>query len=43
VPDDVKELSPLILGHRLILKTAKFTVDAERIVGEIVAKVPVPV
>lgn len=43
VPDDVKELSPLVLGHRIILKTAKFTSDAERIVWEIVGRVPVPV
>jgi MoxR-like ATPase len=43
VPDDIKELAPLVLGHRLILKTAKFTADAEKIVREIVEKVPVPV
>jgi MoxR-like ATPase len=43
VPDDIKELSPLVLGHRIILKTAKFTADAERVVREIVEEVPVPV
>jgi MoxR-like ATPase len=42
-PDDIKELAPLVLGHRIILKTAKFTADGEKIVSEIVEEVPVPV
>ncbi len=43
LPDDVRELAPLVLGHRLILKTGKFISDAETIVREIVGKIPVPV
>jgi len=43
VPDDVKELAPLVLGHRLILKTKKFISDAETIIREILEKIPVPV
>lgn len=43
VPDDIKELAPLVLGHRLILKTKKFISDAEIIINEILEKVPVPV
>jgi MoxR-like ATPase len=43
LPDDIKELAPLVLGHRLILKTKNFISDAEQIIGEIVEKIPVPV
>jgi MoxR-like ATPase len=43
LPDDVRELAPLVLGHRLILKTRKFMSDAELIIKEIVGKTPVPV
>lgn len=43
VPGDVKELAPLVLGHRLILKTKKFISDAEMLIGEILEKIPVPV
>jgi MoxR-like ATPase len=43
LPDDVRELAPLVLGHRLILKTRKFMADAELIIKEIVGKTPVPV
>ncbi len=43
LPDDIRELAPLVLGHRLILKTKKFMADAELIVREIVDKIPVPV
>jgi MoxR-like ATPase len=43
VPGDVKELAPLVLGHRLILKTKKFISDAEMIIAEILEKIPVPV
>lgn len=42
-PDDIKKLAPLLLAHRLMLKTKKFFSDAELIVREIVEKVPVPV
>jgi MoxR-like ATPase len=43
LPDDVRLLAPLVLGHRLILKTRKFMSDAELIIKEIVAEIPVPV
>ena len=43
LPDDIRELAPLVLGHRLILKTKKFMADAELIVREIVENIPVPV
>jgi MoxR-like ATPase len=43
VPDDIKELAPLVLGHRIILKTKKFFSDAEDVIHEIVGKIPVPV
>lgn len=43
LPDDIKELAPLVLGHRLILKTKSFISDAEQIVGEILEEIPVPV
>lgn len=43
VPDDIKTLAPLVLGHRLILKTKKFTSDAEMIINELLEAIPVPV
>jgi len=43
IPDDVRELAPLVLGHRLILKTGRYMSDAEAIVNEIVEHMPVPV
>ncbi|MEJ2682900.1 MAG: MoxR family ATPase [Candidatus Sulfobium sp.] len=43
LPGDVKELAPLVLGHRLILKAKNFISDAERIVDEMLEKIPVPV
>ncbi|MEW6107656.1 MAG: MoxR family ATPase [Nitrospirota bacterium] len=43
LPDDIKALAPLVLGHRLILKTRAFISDAEIIVNEILEKIPVPV
>ena len=43
VPDDIKTLAPLVLGHRLILKTKKFISDAEIIINELLDTIPVPV
>jgi MoxR-like ATPase len=43
VPDDIKTLAPLVLGHRLILKTKKFISDAEMVINELLDSVPVPV
>jgi MoxR-like ATPase len=43
VPDDIRRLAPLVIGHRLILKTRKFISDAEQVVHDILADIPVPV
>ena len=42
-PDDIKVLAPLVLGHRLILKTKKFFSDAELIINELLDTIAVPV
>lgn len=42
VPDDVKTLAPLAIGHRLILRTRKTLSDAETIVRDITERLPVP-
>jgi len=43
VPEDIKEPAPLVLGHRIILKTRTYISDAENVIGEILDKIPVPV
>jgi MoxR-like ATPase len=45
LPDDIQYLAPLVLSHRIILKSeAKFGgISAEDIVSRVVARVPVPV
>lgn len=43
VPEDIKEPAPLVLGHRIILKTRTYISDAEKVIGEILEKIPVPV
>jgi MoxR-like ATPase len=43
VPDDIKRLASLVLGHRLILKTRKFISDAEQVVRDILENIAVPV
>ena len=43
VPGDIKELAPFVLGHRIILKTRTYITDAEKVIGEILDTVPVPV
>ncbi len=43
IPDDVKEIAPMVLGHRIILKTRTYIRDAEEIIKEITTRVPVPV
>ncbi|MHB8881829.1 MAG: AAA family ATPase [Thermodesulfovibrionales bacterium] len=42
LPDDVKQLAPLVLAHRIILKTRKYLADAEMLVRDMVEKIPVP-
>jgi len=43
VPADIKEPAPLVLGHRIILKTRTYISDAENVIREILDKIPVPV
>jgi MoxR-like ATPase len=43
VPDDIKDVAPYVIGHRLILKRQTYITDADRIVREIMQRVPVPV
>ncbi len=43
LPDDIKTLAPLVLGHRLILKTKKFISDAEMIINELLDTIKAPV
>ncbi|MBI5205911.1 MAG: MoxR family ATPase [Nitrospirae bacterium] len=43
VPEDIKDLSPTVLGHRLILKARASIYDAEVIMKEILERIPVPV
>jgi MoxR-like ATPase len=42
-PEDIKEAAPLVLGHRIILKTQMYISDAEKVIEEILDKIPVPV
>jgi MoxR-like ATPase len=43
IPEDIKNPAPLVLGHRIILKTRTYISDAEKVIGEILDKIPVPV
>ncbi|MBI4690188.1 MAG: MoxR family ATPase [Nitrospirae bacterium] len=43
VPEDIKDLASVVLGHRLILKARTSIYDAEFIMREILEKIPVPV
>lgn len=42
VPGDIKGPAPLVLGHRIILKTRTYISDAEKIIEEILDRIPVP-
>jgi MoxR-like ATPase len=42
VPSDIKEPAPLVLGHRIILKTRTYISDAEKVIEDIINKIPVP-
>ncbi len=42
LPDDVKELSPMVFGHRIILKTKTYISDADEIIRDILGHVSVP-
>jgi MoxR-like ATPase len=43
VPGDIKEPAPFVLGHRIILKTRTYITDAEKVIGEILDTIPLPV
>lgn len=42
LPDDVKELAPMVFGHRIILKSRTYITDADEIIRDIVDKISVP-
>ncbi len=42
LPDDVKELSPMVFGHRIVLKSRTYISDADELVREIVRGIKVP-
>jgi MoxR-like ATPase len=42
LPEDIKEPAPLVLGHRIILKSRSYISDAEKVIEEILSKIPVP-
>jgi MoxR-like ATPase len=42
LPDDVKELSPMVFGHRIILKSRTYISDADEIIRDIVEGINVP-
>jgi MoxR-like ATPase len=47
LPDDIKELAPLVLSHRVVLKGGRGTsgrrgLEAEQVIREIVESIPVP-
>lgn len=43
LPDDVKELSPMVFGHRIILKSRTYISDADELIREIVSSIKIPV
>ncbi len=42
IPEDVKSVSPLVLPHRLALRSAS-DLDAAAVVQELLGSVPVPI
>ena len=42
VPGDIKEPAASVLGHRIILKTKTYISDADKLIEEILDKLPVP-
>ncbi len=43
LPDDVKELSPMVFGHRIVLKSRTYISDADDLIREIVRGIKIPV
>jgi MoxR-like ATPase len=42
LPEDVKELSPMVLGHRIILKSRTYITDADELIRDILERIAVP-
>ncbi len=42
LPGDIRELAPLVFGHRIILKTKSYISDAEKVIEDILHKIPLP-
>lgn len=42
LPDDVKELSPMVLGHRIVLKSKTYISDADKLITDIVNEISIP-
>ncbi len=42
VPDDIKGPAPLVLAHRVILKSRTYISDAEKVIEDILARVSIP-
>lgn len=43
LPDDIKELVPIVLSHRLILKPESYEANVEKVIADILGHTPVPV
>jgi len=43
IPEDIKEVAPLVIGHRILLKSSSFISDTEEIVQEILQNTEVPI
>lgn len=43
LPEDVKELAPMVLGHRIILRSRSYFSDADEIIRDIASRVNVPI
>ncbi|MEW6713676.1 MAG: MoxR family ATPase [Nitrospirota bacterium] len=42
LPDDVKELSPMVLGHRIVLKSKTYISDADKLIKDMVDEISIP-
>ncbi len=43
IPEDIKEVAPLVIGHRIILKTRTYIRNAEGLIIDMLDNIPVPV
>lgn len=42
LPDDIKELSPMVLGHRIVLKSKTYISDADKLIKDMVDEISIP-